>query len=214
MQLHEKHRPRELAAVVGQAPAVKVLTGLRERSGYGGRSFWITGGSGTGKTTLARIIAEAVSDPFNVEEADATPLRLPAVLDMERLAHLYGMGERNGRAFIVNEAHGLTAAVVRQFLTFLERLPGHVVIIFTTTHTGEGLLFEGCDDAGPLVSRCIKLALRRTGLRKPFAARCQQIAEAAGLNGKPLADYERLLKEHKNNLRAALQAVEAGAMLA
>src|SRR5262249_23295600 len=105
--------------------------------------------------------------------------------------------------------------VIRQFLVLLERIPSHVVIIFATTVEGQERLFEDYDDASPLLSRCLRFDLARRDLCKPFARRLVQIARDAGLlNGHPheshLPRAERILKDEGNNLRAALQRVEAG----
>ena len=93
------------------------------------------------------------------------------VREIERQSQTYGIGEKNGRAYIVNESHGLNRATVRQLLTTLEgdRIPRHVVWIFTTTVEGEQTLFEGCDDSHPLLSRCQEVALARRDLAKVFA---------------------------------------------
>ena len=77
---------------------------------------------------------------------------------------LYGLGDKPGRAFIVNEAHGLRKDTIRQLLVLLERLPNHVVMIFTTTNEGQESLFDDYSDANPLLSRCARLDLARRGV--------------------------------------------------
>ena len=129
--------------------------------------------------------------------------------DMERC-----LPGRGGRAYIINEAHGLSKAAIRQFLVVLERLPRHVMVIFTTTRQGQDSLFEDSEDAGPLLSRCIKLELARRNLADAFAARAREIATREGLDGKPEKAYLELARRCRNNFREMLQEVEAGAMLA
>lgn len=211
--LFEQYRPKTWADVVGQDKAVSRLLAIRDRGGFGGRAFFISGASGTGKTTTAKLIAGEVADEFNVEEIDAqdaTPARLR---DLERDSYSRAIGAKSGRAFIINEAHALRRDSIRQLLVMLERVPAHVVWIFTTTTDGQETLFEDCDDAGPLLSRCLRVELARRDLAKAFAERCRQIAQAEGLDGRPIAQYVRLIQGCRNNLRAALQAIEAGQML-
>ena len=63
-----------------------------------------------------------------------------------------------------------------------------------------------------LLSRCIDLPLARRDLAKAFAERAREIADQEGLNGRSIEAYVRLCRKHRNNLRAVLQAVEAGDM--
>lgn len=171
----------------------------------------MTGGSGTGKTTIARLLAAEVADVWYIEEADATSLTVPALIKIESSMQLYSLG-KGGRALIINEAHGLSRPAVRQLLVLLERLPSHVVIIFTTTTEGQLTFFEDKQDAGPLLSRCLRLDLARRGLAELFAQRAYEIADKENLNGRPIEQYVRLCKENRNNMRAVLQAIETGAM--
>jgi len=213
MNLYEQYRPKDFEQVLGQDKAVKVLKSIEKRSGYGGRAFWISGMSGTGKTTLARIIADKIADDFYVYEYDSADKLNYAELGHIQEDMMYSAPGKGGRAFIINEAHGLRKPIVRQLLGILERIPPKVVFIFTTTKQGEQKLFEDDIDASPLLSRCMKVELTNQGLSKVFAEHCRNIATRENLNGKPLQAYIRLAQACKNNCRDMIQQIEAGSML-
>ena len=211
--LHEQYRPESFLEVVGQEKAVKRLSVIQKR-GFGGKAVWLSGQSGTGKTTLAYIVASTMAGSFCTEELDSSDLTPAKVKEIERNSQTFGMGEKSGRAYIVNESHGLRKDTIRQLLVTLERIPSHVVWIFTTTNDGQAMLFDGID-AAPLVSRCLPIQLAQRGMATGFAALARSIALREGLtsNDVPEKRFLTAVKESRNNMRAVLQLVESGAFL-
>jgi replication-associated recombination protein RarA len=209
MRLDEKYRPANLGQVVGQDKAVGVVRSLMSR-GIGGRAFWVAGESGTGKTTLARIMAGSVAHEDDTRESVARELTPAAIREITARWMYVPVGQAH--AWIVNEAHGLSRPCIEVLLDILERLPDRCCVFFTTTVEGNDL-FDEHIDAGPFSSRCITIKTTNQGLADVFARRAKEIAVAEGLDGQPIAAYKRLAQKCRNNLRAMLNEIEAGAML-
>lgn len=210
MRLDEKYAPKDWPDVIGQDKAIELIKRIAE---IGGRAFWITGASGTGKSTIARIMAGQIADlrfsTYETTGRELTPSVLSDLYDKWRQGRsLLG----SGWALIVNEAHGMSKPVIEKFLDLLEKLNPYTVIIFTTTSDGNDL-FEEKLDSSPFASRCLAIRLAQRNLCIPFAAKAKLVAQAENLDGQPIESYVNLVKKCGNNLRQVYREIESGRML-
>lgn len=210
MRLYEKYRPRTLRDVVGHEKQVRRLQAILKRGRHAGRAFWISGQSGTGKTTIARILAASLAEPHAIQEIDGGEATASWWREVGDTWSQRSIGEaKSGRAYIVNEAHRMRADAISAANVALERQPDHVVVVFTTSVASGRIFEEEKMDSGMLLSRCVRVALSRRDLAAPFAARVHEIAECEGLNGQPKERYLKLARDCGNNLRAMLSAVDS-----
>ena len=217
-QLANKYRPATWSDLIGQDAIRDKVNNLRAR-GIGGRAFWLSGPSGTGKTTIALLLAGEVAADINVAEIDAADVTLDWIRDFAQSRFQRGLpidgDQRIGRAVIVNESHTLRGPCVSRLLTLLENLPEHIVFVFTCQHEGTAALIDAHDDGPALMSRCQVYNVAQRALTDTFAAALVRGARAEGLlNGKGDDYYvtraKRLLKDLRNNMRAAWQQVDNG----
>ena len=204
MTLAEKYRPKRFEDVVGQDKACKILGRLDP----GGRAFYLTGKSGTGKTTLALILARSVTEHEDwITEIDGQDLKIDTLNAWYRRASAPAMF--GGFALIVNESHQLRAPVITRFLQILENLPSHAIVVFTTTLQGSSLFDDSKIDAGPFASRCKCIALEQRGMNKAAAERVKWIMQTEGMDGQPDKKYMELANECSGNIRRMLEEAES-----
>ena len=211
MILSEQYRPHTWAEVAGQAGLLEQLSNHRTHGGLCGRAYWICGPSGTGKTTIARLIAAEVAEPWAIEELDAADLSMDATTGVcqrwEREAQGRPIG---GKAWakIVNEAGSLRKPVIKRLLTLLEveAVQRNMTIVFTTTPTAQQRLFDGDCEMPAFTSRVDVLQTEPNLLA--FAARARAVAHAIGQDGKTTEAYYILAVRCEGNLREMLRRVE------
>ena len=131
--LYRKYRPQTFKEILGQDHIVRVLEGSIKRGNIA-HAYLFAGSRGTGKTSLARILARAAGVSTNdLYEIDAASNR--GIDDIRELREAVNTlpFESPYKVYIVDEAHMLTKEAFNALLKTLEEPPSHVIFILATT---------------------------------------------------------------------------------
>lgn len=133
LALYRKYRPSNFAEVRGQETIVSVLSAAVEQKKLA-HAYLFAGGRGTGKTSMARILARAVgTSEKDIYEMDAASNRgIDEIRELREGVSTLPF-ESAYKFYIIDEAHALTPAAWGAFLKTLEEPPSHVVFVLATT---------------------------------------------------------------------------------
>ena len=197
--LYRKYRPQTFDEVVGQEAVVQTLRNAIETEQIR-QAYLFAGPRGTGKTSLARILAKALNcaqgptttpdgtchscvaiangTSLDVIEMDAASQR--GIDDIREIRERVVLQPVEGRykVYILDEAHQLTDAAFNALLKLIEEPPPHLVFVFCTTDVSKML---------PTVrSRCQTFVFSRPRL-PDLIRKLRRIADAEGIEAPDAA---------------------------
>lgn len=202
--LTESYRPRRIADFIGLDKPKRLAAKLVAKP-YD--SAWVfVGASGMGKTTLALAIAEELdaelhhvpSQRCTVEAIDAIRRRCQYVPMLGKRMHLV----------LVDEADQMSVAAQLALLSMLDstnRAP-NTIFIFTCNET---LRLQD-----RFLSRCGVVEFSSYGVAKETAEMLARVWADEVSEDVPAPNFQRIVKESNNNIRAALMQLQQEIMMA
>jgi len=144
--LYRKYRPSKFKDVVGQDHIVEVIQNEIKNEKIS-HAYLFSGSRGTGKTSIARIIARELGVSSNdIYEIDAASNRgIDDIREIRESVQSLPF-DSEYKVYIVDEVHMLTKEAFNALLKTLEEPPEHVIFILATTE------FEKIPET--IVSRC------------------------------------------------------------
>jgi DNA polymerase-3 subunit gamma/tau len=152
--LYRKYRPQTFSEIIGQRHIVQTLTNAI-KNGHIGQAYLFTGPRGTGKTTMARILAKAVNcqkrkdfepcgacdicknitDGRSLDIIEIDAASNTGVDNIRELRETVKLPPTQAKykVYIIDEAHMLSAGAFNALLKTLEEPPSHVIFILATT---------------------------------------------------------------------------------
>lgn len=133
--LYNKYRPSDFADVVGQSTIVTIVKAMCESKDLSNRNFLFTGPAGTGKTSIAKLIARSLNGNLdNVIEVDAASRSgVDDIRELIQEAAQYPIGTKY-KIIILDEVHSLSSAAFQALLISLENQVGNTIWIGCTTN--------------------------------------------------------------------------------
>ena len=142
LALYRKYRPTSLDQVVGQPQVTDVIAAANKTKSFA-HAYLLTGQRGTGKTTVARILAHLINDldyTDNINSNNVDIIEIDAasnngVDDVREIRDGVQLAPMNcsHKVYIIDEFHMLSKSAFNALLKTIEEPPEHAVFILATT---------------------------------------------------------------------------------
>jgi len=199
LPLYLKHRPSNFSEFIGNESTVESLQQVINKKSRQVRAFLFYGPSGTGKTTLARILkAEfGCSDKDFMEYNSSNTRGIDTIREIIANS-IYAPLNGKVKIYLLDEVHKMTGDAQNALLKTLEDTPDHIRFILCTTEP-EKLLVT-------IRNRCMPFQLFSLNNREMMTL-LKKVAASENINAKPTVLRE-ISKVANGSARKALVLLE------